>query len=98
MKKIVIDGRFIKHETDVHRYLIKKFKFPVYYGKNLDALWDSLNEIDEKTTIVLKNPDIFRKNYKNFDALLSLFNDLKNENELIRFEIKTNKTTKKEKK
>lgn len=87
MKKIVIDGRFIKHETDVHKYFVKKFRLPDYYGKNLDALWECLNEIDEKTTIVLKNSDKFKKSYSKFDALLSMLNELKEENKLIRFEI-----------
>lgn len=42
MKRVVIDGRTIADESDLHDLLIQVLGFPDYYGRNLDALWDGL--------------------------------------------------------
>ena len=39
-----LDGKLIKKEG--HDYLIKALDLPDYYGKNLDALFDCLTEMD----------------------------------------------------
>ncbi|PFG46944.1 ribonuclease inhibitor [Amycolatopsis sulphurea] len=40
--RVVIDGRSIKSEQDLHRLLAEKLDFGPYYGYNLNALWDRL--------------------------------------------------------
>ncbi|PDO10033.1 MAG: hypothetical protein BLM47_09485 [Candidatus Reconcilbacillus cellulovorans] len=42
MKRVVIDGRTIAGEDDLHDLLARELGFPDYYGRNLDALWDGL--------------------------------------------------------
>ncbi len=37
-----IDGREIASEQDFHKILASRLDFPTYYGRNLDALWDTL--------------------------------------------------------
>lgn len=35
----------------IHEYIAKSMDFPDYYGKNLDALYDCLTDIDEPTAV-----------------------------------------------
>ena len=43
-----------------HAYLAESFGFPVYYGKNLDALYDCLTELDD-CTVVLEGAQAVRQ-------------------------------------
>ena len=42
--KVKLNFNKCKSIEDLHNILMKKFKFPEYYGKNLDALYDCLTE------------------------------------------------------
>ena len=41
--KLVIDGRTIRSESDLHDLLASKLDFGPYYGRNLNALRDRLS-------------------------------------------------------
>lgn len=41
---MLLDGKLIKKEG--HDYLMKALNLPDYYGKNLDALYDCLTEME----------------------------------------------------
>ena len=45
-----LDGELIK--KDGHDYIAEALDFPDYYGKNLDALYDCLTEIEADIVIV----------------------------------------------
>ncbi len=45
---IVLDGRRMKTKAITHTYLAKRFDFPFYYGRNLDALADLLAGMKEE--------------------------------------------------
>lgn len=47
MRKILLDFRAVKSREQVQDYLAVVFKFPDYYGKNLDALYDMMTEETE---------------------------------------------------
>ena len=51
MRKIVVEAERYENPEELQEYLQDLFGFPGYYGKNLDALYDALAEIDEKTQI-----------------------------------------------
>ena len=72
-----IDGKLIK--KDGHDYLMDVLNLPEYYGKNLDALYDCLCEME--CEIQLVNPDYVD------DDILSTFNDAYRKNEFFKFEI-----------
>jgi RNAse (barnase) inhibitor barstar len=72
-----IDGKLIKE--DGHDYLMEVLNLPDYYGKNLDALYDCLCEMDEE--IVLINPEDVDKD------IIDTFKDASEENEFLKFEI-----------
>lgn len=42
-----IDASKLTDKESSHEYLAKVFKFPEYYGKNLDALNDLLGELGD---------------------------------------------------
>ena len=52
MNIIVIDGRKMTDREAAHTYLKKKLSLPEYYGKNLDALYDCLCEMNNVQIVV----------------------------------------------
>jgi len=60
--KIELDGNNINSEISFHANIAAALKFPSYYGKNLDALFDVLSaDIERPLTLIWKNSDISRK-------------------------------------
>lgn len=59
MKTIELDGKLIKKQG--HDYIKKKFNFPNYYGKNIDALYDCLTDIGVETEVRLSNKHLVPK-------------------------------------
>ena len=74
---MILDGEKINEEG--HDYLIEKLNLPVYYGKNLDALFDCLTSM--KIDIEIKNSDVMDKD------LLDTFKDAYEENDLMSLKI-----------
>lgn len=72
-----LDGKLIKEEG--HDYLMKALGFPDYYGKNLDALYDCLTEME--CDIELINSDEVD------GEMLETFKDAANENDFLNFRI-----------
>ena len=85
MKSVILDAKKMAEKEKMHEYFAKKFDLPEYYGKNLDALFDCLCEINEPTLIKLKNEDALEASIK--DGLIELFLDVCEENELVKFEL-----------
>lgn len=85
MKSVILDAKKMVEKEKMHEYFAKKFDLPEYYGKNLDALFDCLCEINEPTLIKLKNEDALQGDTK--ESLIRLFHDVCSENELVKFEL-----------
>jgi len=85
MKSVILDAKKMLEKENMHEYFAKKFDLPEYYGKNLDALFDCLCEINEPTLIKLKNEDALQGDTK--ESLIRLFHDVCNENEMVKFEL-----------
>ena len=56
MKKVILDGEQLCNRENAHTYLQEMLGFPEYYGKNLDALYDCLTELQD-LYIVIKRPE-----------------------------------------
>ena len=85
MKNVSLDAKKMVEKEKMHDYLAKKFDLPEHYGRNLDALFDCLCEINEPTPIKLKNENALDSATK--ESLIQLFHDVCNENELVKFEL-----------
>ena len=85
MKIVILDAKKMFEKEKMHEYFAKKFDLPEHYGKNLDALFDCLCEINEPTLIKLKNENALDEGKK--ESLAQLFCDVRNENEMVKFEL-----------
>ena len=85
MKSVILDAKKMVEKEKMHEYFAKKFDLPEYYGKNLDALFDCLCEINEPTLIKLKNENVLEAGLK--ENLVTLFHDVCSENEMVKFEL-----------
>ena len=84
MKSVILDAKKMLEKENMHEYFAKKFDLPEYYGKNLDALFDCLCEVNEPTLIKLKNENALDSATK--ESLIQLFRDVCSENALVKFE------------
>ena len=57
MREIVLDCRDIANKRQLHEALKAVLCLPEWYGKNLDALFDCLTELDDETHLILQNWD-----------------------------------------
>ncbi|MBQ1781286.1 MAG: barstar family protein [Methanobrevibacter sp.] len=75
--KMQLDGKLIKKQG--HDYLKEALNLPDYYGKNLDALYDCLTEIE--CEIELVNADEVESD------IIETFTDASRENDFLKFKI-----------
>ena len=71
MKQITLDGNILADAAQVHDYLKEVLNFPEYYGKNLDALYDCLTDLND-TELIITAPEedgaVFQKILRIFKA------------------------------
>lgn len=80
MKKLIIDGRFMQSKEAMYTHLTCVFSLPIYFGKNLDALWDVLTESEEPTQINFLNVDLARTHLGDYgDRFIALLEKLAEE-------------------
>lgn len=81
MTTIIINGSEMTSKERAHEYLKDMLNFPEYYGKNLDALSDLLNEKTAPVEIKLINSlDIVKLLGPYGNSLLDVFKDVSIEN------------------
>ena len=80
MNRIILNGRRMITRDVTHAYLKRKFNFPDYYGRNLDALWDLLSTIAKETEIIVVNAHCTPEKLGKYGhSLLKVFEDLNEE-------------------
>lgn len=89
MKKCVINGSTSLSRAELHENIAKSLDFPEWYGKNLDALYDCLDDISEETVIEITDFEALRENYGKYALrLVKVILDVCEENENIRIKFK----------
>mgnify|MGYP000630451229 CR=1 FL=1 len=53
MKQVILDGTGLTTSAQVHELLARELDFPIWYGANLDALYDRLTDVTQDCWIVL---------------------------------------------
>lgn len=74
--------------TALHKYLRSALALPVYYGSNLDALYDCLTEITEETELIVPQ-DVTKEEYLGWygSQLLQVLQDAAEENPSLKVKI-----------
>ncbi len=84
-----LDGNEMTTKELFHDYFKKNLKLPNYYGKNLDALWDSLSTYSETLNITLFNKDQLLKHLGEYGlSIIKLLEDVASVNKNVNFDIK----------
>lgn len=79
MDIFVINGKKCTNRQETYDYLRKVFSFPQFFGNNLDALNDSINEFLYKKTIIIINKEYFISNMGQYGKeILKVFEDNNN--------------------
>ena len=78
---IMLDGTAMTDRVTAHTHLAERMELPVYYGRNLDALYDVLMEFGTGTQIILAEPAAVVNNLGKYgEALLAPMQEAAEEN------------------
>ena len=83
MTYITINGSKILSEKDFHENLAKALGITDFYGKNLDALWDTLAcNVERPVTLIWQSHKISKEKMgEGFDRILNVLIEVKNQDE-----------------
>lgn len=88
MALVVINGTRMASRASleaVHAHLKERFRFPAYYGKNLDALYDLLSTEDRHTLILFfDSRSLVQALGQKGDKLVETLRDVSLENHRLR--------------
>lgn len=80
MKYIVINGKELKSKKEFYQEIREKLEFPEYFGNNLDALHDSLSEVNDVTVLLLNKASLEENLGSYSERILRVFRDSEKEN------------------
>ena len=85
---IEIPGDEFSKPEELQKFVQDAFSFPDYYGLNLDALYDCLSEISEKTKVVVSNSITEEENLGVYgERFLSVLEEAAQDNEYLELKI-----------
>lgn len=88
MQIVTIDCSDIKTSEQLHQALAQTLKFPEYYGKNLDALFDCLTEYRQDRELIFQNWHALSYALKDYaEKTLYVFHEASEENPHLRVTI-----------
>ncbi len=91
MRICKLDGKTIKDRETLHGILADLLGFPEWYGRNLDALHDSLTDIQEELLIRIQNEKDLTLHLGNYAAaFLHVLAESAEENKKIHYVVEVN--------
>lgn len=88
MKVCILDGKTLENKEMLHNVLTDTLGLPDWYGRNLDALYDCLTDVQEETEIWIKNESFLREHLGNYAVvLMKMIDRSAKENERIKYGI-----------
>ena len=88
MAKVVLNGKEIVSEQQLHELLSQTLNFPEWYGKNLDALFDCLTDVTDETEIlIIESDDLISKLGQRALLFLTVLRDAAIENSNIKISV-----------
>jgi ribonuclease inhibitor len=92
MKEIRLDGKKMLDRAATHAYLKRELDLPVFYGNNLDALWDCMSTDFSPKYIAIFNADILVENLGSYgESIIRLFRDAAKENDCLKVDVEVEK-------
>lgn len=89
MRTITLDINRLHSVPALHKYLRSALALPVYYGANLDALYDCLTEIAEPTQLIVPADITDNEKLGRYgEQLLQVLQDAAEENENLQVTVK----------
>ena len=70
MQICILDGEKIPDQDALHTLLAASLSFPDWYGRNLDALYDCLTDVQDETEIELRHMELLEKNLGKYAVFL----------------------------
>lgn len=85
MKICILDGEAVTDKDRLHDVLSESLQLPDWYGRNLDALYDCLTDMQEETQIHLLQISALEVNLGRYaKALLKVLRDAAEDNAAVR--------------
>ncbi len=80
MKIVTIKGDKMTSKEEAHKHIAEALDFPMYYGKNLDALADCLSELPHDTVVILFHMEAARGYLGDYaDRIFAVFHEVAEE-------------------
>ena len=84
---VLLDGNAILNREMLHDTLASGLCLPSWYGRNLDALYDCLTDVQEETVVILRDQAALEEHLGGYGRrLLRLLEDVSQENPHIRLD------------
>ena len=84
---VLLDGNTILNREMLHDTLSAALCLPEWYGRNLDALYDCLTDVQEETVVILRDQAALEEHLGGYGRrLLRLLEDVSQENPHIRLD------------
>lgn len=80
-KKVKLAGKSIRSLDEFYDEIVKKLRFPDYFGRNLDALWDVLTtDVKGPVELAWEGSEASKKSMgKDFEKVAALLKDVEKE-------------------
>ena len=84
---VLLDGNTILNREMLHDTLSTALRLPAWYGRNLDALYDCLTDVQEETVVVLRDRAALEEHLGSYGRrFMRLLEEVSRENPHLRLE------------